>query len=100
MSDDHGEIDDSRGSAQSGLRRLMLKFPTQRTRLQKLLGSTSWPLLGELFEAYDEACVALEAFRHDDADRSFIEEYETVSAELEVDILRELDEAIFWPRDE
>lgn len=98
MGNDH-EIGGSRSLAQSGLRRLMLRLPEQRRRLQVLLGSTSWPYFDELFAAYDEACIALEAFRHDNASSHIIEEYELVSAELEADILRELDRVIVWPSD-
>jgi len=98
MGSDH-EIDGSRSLAQSGLRRLMLRLPEQRRRLQVLLGSTSWPYFHELLAAYDEACLALEAFRRDDASWLIIKEYELVSAELEADILRELDRVIVWPRD-
>jgi len=98
MGNDH-EIGGSRSLAQSGLRRLMLRLPQQRRRLQVLLGSTSWPYFHELLAAYDEACLALEAFRRDNASGLIIKEYELVSAELEADILRELDRVIVWPSD-
>ncbi len=86
------------GIGQSGLRRLMLKLPAQRPLLQKLPGSTSWPHFCDLLEAYEEACVALESFRHDGADRSFILEYETMVAELEAEVIRDLERVIMWPR--
>ncbi|EPE97008.1 hypothetical protein [Rhizobium grahamii] len=99
MSSDHGKIGGSYSAAQSGLRRLMLRLPEHRRRLQSLPGSTSWPFLHELLEAYDEACVALEAFRRKDETSAIIDEYVTVVAELEADIVRELDRIIVWPRD-
>lgn len=97
MNNDH--LGGSSAGAQSGLHRLMLKLPAQRQRLQGLVGSASWPFFRELLEAYDEACVALETFRRDDADNSIIKEYEMIYGELEADIVRELERVIIWPRD-
>ncbi|NMN73457.1 MULTISPECIES: nodulation protein [unclassified Rhizobium] len=91
------EKDGCRATAQSGLRRLMLKLPAQRQLLQKLPASSSWRFFCNLIEAYDEGCVALEAFRRDGADRFYIEEYETMVAELEADVVRDLERVIIWP---
>lgn len=85
--------------AQSGLHRLMLKLPAHRKRLQELPGSTSWSFFVDLFVAYDEACVALETFRHEDAACIIIKEYEMVCGELEADIVRVLERVIIWPGD-
>lgn len=79
------EIDGSRGIKQSGLRRLMLKQPALRVQLQALAASPS--ACANLFEAYDEACLALERFRRDPRFRSLVEEYETVCQEIEASIL-------------
>jgi len=98
MINDDG-IDGSSRIAQSGLRRLMLKLPAQRQRLRSLRVSASWPSFRELFEAYDEACIALESFRRDDASSVVIKEYETLCGELEAEIVRALDRLIIWPRD-
>ncbi len=98
MGKDWIEEDGCRGTAQSGLRRLMLKLPAQRQLLQKLPASSSWPFFCNLLEAYDEGCVALEAFRRDGAGRFYIEEYETMVAELEADIVRDLARVV-WPPD-
>jgi hypothetical protein len=88
MSDDHGQIGGGRGTAQCGLRRLMLKLPARRQQLQAL--AVSSPVVRDLFEAYDEACIALEIFRHTASDDRLIVEYEIVCTELEADIVREL----------
>jgi hypothetical protein len=87
VSDDHREIEDSRGNAQRGLRRLMLKLPSKRPQLQALAVSSL--VIRDLFEAYDEACIALECFRL--ANSSLVEEYEALCAELEADIMRDID---------
>jgi hypothetical protein len=47
-------------------------------------------VMRDLFEAYDEACIALENFRYSASDDWIIEEYEATRAELEADIVREL----------
>ena len=78
-----------RGSAQSGLGRLMLARPSFCQQWQAQTGSTSWTLLQELFESYDEACLALEAFRLEH-NHPLVAEYESVCAELEADIVREM----------
>ena len=91
------ETDGSSRTAQCGLRRLMLKLPAQRHLLQKLPASSSWPFFCNLLEDYDEACIASDNFRRDGADRFYIEEYETMVAELEADIVRDLKRVIIWP---
>ena len=88
MSDNHEDIEGGRGTARSGLRRLMLKLPAHRQQLQSLTGLPPSPLLGELFEAYDEACTALERFRQ--SNDPLVQEYEAVCAELEAEIILEL----------
>lgn len=88
MGDDHGQIGGGRGTAQCGLRRLMLKLPDKRPQLRAL--AVSSPLIRDLFEAYDEACIALEHFRYAGSDYQLIAEYETACTELEADIVREL----------
>jgi len=98
MGKDWIEEDGCRGTAQSGLRRLMLKLPAQRHLLQKLPASSSWPFFCNLLEDYDEACIASDNFRRDGADRFYIEEYETMVAELEADIVRDL-ACVVWPPD-
>jgi len=91
------QTDGSSRTAQCGLRRLMLKLPAQRHLLQKLPASSSWPFFCNLLEDYDKACIALDNFRRDGADRFYIEEYETMVAELEADIVRDLERLIPWP---
>jgi len=91
------EMGGGSGTARCGLRRLMLKLPAQRQLLERLPASTSWPFFCELLEAYEEVCVALETFRHDGADRFLIVEYETMIAELEADVIRDLERVIEWP---
>ncbi len=74
--------------AQRGLLRLLLKLPSIRARLQVIAaGSTH---LNELFEAYEEANIALERFQRtgDRASCPLIEEYEALCAEIETDVLR------------
>jgi hypothetical protein len=85
----HDQEDGTRGTAQSGLRRLMLKLPAFRRHWHVQAGSSSSTVLQELFQAYDEACLALEAFRRE-RDHPLVAEYENVCAELEADITREL----------
>ncbi|MDR7147956.1 hypothetical protein [Rhizobium sp. BE258] len=75
------------GTAQRGLWRLMLKLPAMRGRLQ-ILAATS-PSITDLFEAYEEASLTLERMSKD-RPRSqcpLREEYETVCAEIESDVI-------------
>ncbi|MCS3743590.1 MULTISPECIES: nodulation protein [unclassified Rhizobium] len=90
MASDQEEIEGSRGNAQSGLRRLMLKLPQHRARLATLAGPLDPARLRDLFEIYDEACIALDGFRRSSGSELIIEEYESVCAELEADVVREL----------
>ncbi len=75
------------GIAQRGLWRLMLKLPAMRGRLQLLAAKPS--SLDDLFEAYDEACATVERMSRDRSreDCPLLEEYETVCAEIEADVI-------------
>ncbi|PDT02745.1 nodulation protein [Rhizobium chutanense] len=86
------------GTAQCGLHRLMLKLPAARKQLEALAASSSRRLFCDLFEAYDEACIALEAFRHQNDDDRPVREYEVICAELEAEVIRQLETAILWLR--
>lgn len=76
------------GTAQRGLWRLMLKLPALRGRLQILATKSS--SLNDLCEAYEEASLALERLLQDQqkADPFLVEEYETIRAEIESDIIQ------------
>jgi len=84
------EFESSRATAHSGLRRLMLKLPARRHQLAGLSTACPEPLL-DLFQAYDVACLALEAFRRDFNRHHLVEEYETVCGEMEQEISQELE---------
>jgi hypothetical protein len=73
--------------AQLGLWRLMLKLPAIRARLQ-IVSAQSDELSG-LFEAYEEASVALERFLKEKGqdDCPLIAEYEAICTEIENDIV-------------
>ena len=75
------------GAAQRGLWRLMLKLPAIRGRLQILAAKCS--SLNDLCEAYEEASLTLERMVRDRAreDCPLVEEYETVCAEIESDVI-------------
>jgi hypothetical protein len=75
------------GTAQRGLWRLMLKLPAMRGRLQILAAKSS--SLNDLCEAYEEASLALERMLRDRPreDCPLVEEYETVCAEIETDVI-------------
>jgi hypothetical protein len=75
-------------TAQHGLWRLMLKLPAMRGRLQ-LLASKSRSL-NDLFEAYEETCLALERLMRQPGDEhcAMVVEYETICAEIESDIIQ------------
>ncbi|MGV2101241.1 hypothetical protein [Rhizobium sp. 21-4511-3d] len=75
------------GAAQRGLWRLMLKLPAMRGRLQLLAAKSS--SLNDLFEAYDEASATVERMSRDRArdECPLLEEYETVCAEIESDVI-------------
>jgi len=74
--------------AQRGLWRLMLKLPAMRGRLQ-VIASTSRSL-HDLFEAYEEASLALARLMRQPGDKNcpMIREYETICAEIETDIIQ------------
>lgn len=75
-------------TAQRGLWRLMLKLPAIRGRLQ-LLASKSRSL-NDLFEAYEEASLALERLMRQRGDEHcpMVTEYKTICAEIESDIIQ------------
>ena len=98
MTKDDGQTGGSFGTAKCGLHRLMLKLPAVRKQLEALAASPSWPLFCDLFEAYDAACIALEAFRRRNADDPLVSEYEILCAELEAEVSRQLEMVIIWPR--
>ncbi|RDJ11518.1 hypothetical protein B5K06_14710 [Rhizobium grahamii] len=85
------ENDESRTSSDAerrGLRRLMLKLPAIRGRLQTI-GEKSEPLRS-LCEAYEDASSTLDRLRSaaGDEDRAMIHEYEIVCAEIEADVIK------------
>ena len=84
----HRTDPENQEAARRGRTRLMLRLPAVRTQLHNVKDGSSFD---EIFEAYDAACSALERFRHslDWRDRVLIEEYETVCAEIEADVVRE-----------
>lgn len=75
-------------AARRGLWRLMLKLPALRGRLQIL--ATNSPSLNDLCEAYEEASMALERLlqKGEKADGPLTEEYRTICAEIESDIIQ------------
>jgi len=75
-------------AARRGLWRLMLKLPAVRGRLQLFSNRSS--ALSDLFEAYEDASVALERFQKDQhrRDSRLIQEYETVCTEIETEVIR------------
>lgn len=75
-------------TAQRGLWRLMLKLPAVRGRLQIL--ATKSRSLDDLFEAYEEASLALERLIRQPGDEHcpMVLEYETICAEIESDIIQ------------
>ncbi|QFY62903.1 hypothetical protein FZ934_21400 (plasmid) [Rhizobium grahamii] len=77
-----------RKAAQRGLWRLMLKLPSSRGRLQIL--AATMPSLHDLFEAYEEASVALENMlkERDRSDCPLIVEYEQLCVDIEDDVIR------------
>jgi len=89
MGRDDIDPDENQDGARRGRIRLMLKLPAVRTQLQNVKEGSPF---GEIFEAYDTACSTLERFRHslDCRDGVLIEEYETVCAEIEADVVREI----------
>lgn len=88
MGDTRGFAKNGSKEAQRGLWRLLLKLPSIRGRLQIIAARSSH--LNELFEAYEEANVALARFQRerDREDCPLIEEYEALCAEIENDVLR------------
>jgi hypothetical protein len=74
-------------SARRGLWRLMLKLPALRGQLQIIAAKS--PALDDLFEAYDDASIALERFQRDQNAR-WILEYEIISSEIETDVIQTL----------
>ncbi|RUM23509.1 hypothetical protein EFQ99_22110 [Rhizobium vallis] len=87
MDKQSGTDSNGSGAAQRGLWRLMLKLPAMRGRLQLLAAKSS--SLDDLFEAYEEASATLErmsrARTRDEC--PLMEEYETVCAEIESDVI-------------
>lgn len=75
-------------TARRGLWRLMLKLPAVRGRLQIL--ATKSRSLDDLFEAYEEASLALERLMRQPGDEhcSMVAEYETICAEIESDVIQ------------
>ncbi|MDM9623017.1 hypothetical protein A6U87_07370 [Rhizobium sp. AC44/96] len=88
MGDTRGFARNGSKEAQRGLWRLLLKLPSIRGRLQIIAARSSH--LNELFEAYEEANVALGRFQKERDREScpLIEEYEALCAEIESDVLR------------
>ncbi|QFY63414.1 hypothetical protein FZ934_24430 (plasmid) [Rhizobium grahamii] len=84
---DKGTAKNGSKEAQRGLWRLMLKLPAIRGRLQVIAATSS--RLNGAFEAYEEACVALERFKRErDRDSCpLVEEYEALCTEIESDVL-------------
>jgi len=70
----------------------MLKLPALRQQLSVMAYSSAWPMSRELFEAYDEACIALDFFRRGEGNEALIEEYEATCVALEADIVRVTEE--------
>ena len=87
MSDKQGIAKNGSKEAQRGLWRLMLKLPAVRARLQIIAARTTH--LNEIFEAYEEAIVALQRFQNErNRDTgALIGEYEALCAEIENDVL-------------
>jgi hypothetical protein len=83
--------DGSSQLARLGLARLSLRLPSaKRDALRATVMAR--PILNELFEAYEEASVALEKFRRrPHIDASLINEYEAICAEIERDLMSEID---------
>jgi hypothetical protein len=75
------------GAAQRGLWRLMLRLPAMRGRLQILAAKSS--SLNDLCEAYEDASLTLERMVRDRSreDCPLMEEYETLCAEIESDVI-------------
>jgi hypothetical protein len=88
MGDARASAKNGSREAQRGLWRLMLKLPAIRGRLQLIAPTTT--NLNEMFEAYEEANVALERFLRDrDGGSSpLIKEYEALCADIESDVIR------------
>lgn len=88
MGREGGTDRNSKETAQRGLWRLMLKLPAMRGRLQIL--ATKSRSLNDLFEAYEEASLALERLMRQSGDehRPMVTEYETICAEIESDIIQ------------
>ncbi len=87
MSDTRGMAKNGSKAAQRGLWRLMLKLPAIRGRLQ-LIAAHSTHLNG-MFEAYEEAYLALQKFQkeRDNTDCPLIAEYEMLCSDIESDVL-------------
>ncbi len=79
-------------SARRGLWRLMLKLPALRGRLQIVAAKS--PALDDLFEAYDDASIALERFRRD-GNVTRIAEYDGICSGIENDVIQNLLSARF-----
>ncbi len=88
MGRDGGTDRNGKETAQRGLWRLMLKLPAIRGKLQILAAKSR--SLNELFEAYEEASLALERLMRLPGDEHcpMVAEYETICAEIESDIIQ------------
>ncbi|MDK4700899.1 MULTISPECIES: hypothetical protein [unclassified Rhizobium] len=75
-------------TAQRGLWRLMLKLPALRGRLQILAAQSR--RLDDLFEAYEEASLALERFQREGKGNRLVVEYEAVCRDIEADIIQHI----------
>ncbi|WP_244490371.1 hypothetical protein [Rhizobium sp. Root708] len=87
MGDREETANSSSQKAQRGLWRLMLKLPAIRGRLQ-IIAAQSTHLNG-MFEAYEDAYVALQRFQKERGqnDGPLIKEYETLCSDIESDVL-------------
>ncbi|HTO29787.1 MAG TPA: hypothetical protein VL202_01200 [Pararhizobium sp.] len=76
-----------RGAGGRGLSRLMLRLPRLRGKLQAL-ATKSVPVTG-LFEAYEDASVALQRLRAAPGEDncSVVREYEMICSEIETEII-------------
>ena len=76
------------GAEGRGLRRLMLRLPGLRGKLQ-LLAAKSVPV-GNLLEAYEDASVALNQLRAAPGEDNcpLVKEYDSICAEIEAEIIQ------------
>lgn len=79
-------------SARRGLLRLMLRLPALRGKLQIVAAKSAE--LDDLFEAYDDASIALERFQRDQ-NVTRMAEYESICSGIENDVIQNLLSARF-----